>query len=395
MNSLNILENETTGLSSELNQILSKFNTKISKSKFLVLGGAGSIGQEVVKKIFQFKPKKLHIVDLSENNLVELVRDIRSSYGYIKGEFKVHALDIGSREYDKFIEQDGNYDYVMNLSALKHVRSEKDPFTLIRLISTNIFNVEKTLKQSIKKGVKNYFSVSTDKAANPANIMGASKRIMELFMFKESSKINVTSARFANVLFSDGSLLYSFNQRISKKQPIVAPLDIKRYFISRNQAAELCLIAALEGNNRDIFFPKLNSKNDLKSFKGIVLSYLKEKGLSPIECKTEQDARNMIIKNKNKDMWPCFFSSSETTGEKPFEEFYSLKESINLSRYSTIGVVENPETMEFKNINRFKVEIENFKKRKKWERYDIIQIFKNTLSEFDHIEKNKFLDDKM
>jgi len=395
MNSLNILENETTGLSSELNQNLSKFNTKVSKSKFLVLGGAGSIGQEVVKKIFQFKPKKLHIVDLSENNLVELVRDIRSSYGYIEGEFKVFALDIGSREYDKFIEQDGNYDYIMNLSALKHVRSEKDPFTLIRLISTNIFNVEKTLKQSIKKGVKNYFSVSTDKAANPANIMGASKRIMELFMFKESNKINVTSARFANVLFSDGSLLYSFNQRISKKQPIVAPLDIKRYFISRNQAAELCLIAALEGNNRDIFFPKLNSKNDLKSFKGIVLSYLKEKGLSPIECKTEQDARNMIIKNKNKDMWPCFFSSSETTGEKPFEEFYSLKESINLSRYSTIGVVENPEIMEFKNINRFKVEIENFKKRKKWKRDDIIQIFKNTLSEFDHIEKNKFLDDKM
>ena len=201
---------------------------EIQNSSFLVLGGAGTIGQAVTKQIFKRSPKKLHVVDISENNLVELVRDIRSSYGYIKGDFKTFALDIGSDEYDAFFNDDGEYDYVLNLSALKHVRSEKDPYTIMRMINVNIFNTEKTLVQSIKKGVKKYFCVSTDKAANPANIMGATKLIMEMVVSKLSSKIDVSLARFANVAFSDGSLLHGFNQRINKLQPIVAPTDIKR-----------------------------------------------------------------------------------------------------------------------------------------------------------------------
>ena len=370
-------------------------NNKFSNISFLVIGGAGSIGNAVVKEIFKNSPKKLHVVDLSENNLVELVRDLRSSFGYIKGDFRVFSLDIGSLEYDKFIEQDGRYDFVLNLSALKHVRSEKDIYTLMRLVQTNIFNVEKTLKQSINKGVKNYFSVSTDKAANPANIMGASKRIMELFMFRESNKINVTSARFANVLFSDGSLLHSFNKRLNKKQPIVAPLDIKRYFITKETAANLCLKAALEGNNREIFFPKLNPKNDLKTFKELAISFLNDKGLIPLECKTEDDARTLAFNANNSNKGPCYFSKSETTGEKPFEEFYSINEKINLSRYDSIGVIENSEIMDFSNIKFFKDEFKNLKANKNWKREDLLQIFKNTLSEFNHIEKNKFLDDKM
>lgn len=370
-------------------------NEIISNSKFLVLGGAGSIGQEVVKLLFLNSPKKLHVVDISENNLVELVRDIRSSFGYIKGDFKVFSLDIGKLEYDKFIEHDGNYDFVLNLSALKHVRSEKDPYTLIRLIDTNIFNVEKTLKQSIENDVKNYFSVSTDKAANPANIMGASKRIMELFMLRESNRIKVTSARFANVLFSDGSLLHSFNNRLNKNQPIVAPFDIKRYFITKYDAANLCLNAAINGNNREIFFPKLNPKSDLHSFKDLAISFLNEKGLSPIECESEEQARNFIKIDRKNNQWPCFFSKSETTGEKPFEEFYSLEEKINLDRYESIGVIENSKKTKFLNLDLFKREIETFKKNEIWKREDLLNIFKNTIDEFDHIEKNKFLDDKM
>ncbi len=377
------------------NQNLIKRNQIISNSRFLILGGAGSIGQEVVKILFINSPKKLHVVDISENNLVELVRDLRSSFGYIEGDFKVFSLDIGKLEYDKFIEQDGVYDFVLNLSALKHVRSEKDPFTLIRLIDTNIFNVEKTLRQSIRKGVKNYFSVSTDKAANPANIMGASKRIMELFMLRESNRIKVTSARFANVLFSDGSLLHSFNNRINKNQPIVAPFDIKRYFISKEEAADLCLDAALNGNNREIFFPKLKPKNDLKSFKDLAISFLKGKGLEPIECKSEEEARTSMKNNKDTSKWPCFFSKSETTGEKPFEEFYSFKEIIDLNRYESIGVISNPVEANYLNLDLFKGEIENFKKNEIWKREDLLNIFKNTIDEFDHIEKNKFLDDKM
>ena len=188
----------------------------VSSSSFLVIGGAGSIGQAVSKEIFKRNPKKLHIVDISENNMVELVRDIRSSYGYIDGDFQTFALDIGSIEYDAFIEADGNYDYVLNLSALKHVRSEKDPYTLMRMIDVNIFNTDKTLQQAIRKGTKKYFCVSTDKAANPANMMGASKRIMEMFLMRRSQEITISTARFANVAFSDGSLLNGFNQRIQK-----------------------------------------------------------------------------------------------------------------------------------------------------------------------------------
>lgn len=188
----------------------------ILKSSFLVIGGAGSIGQAVTKEIFKRNPKKLHVVDISENNMVELVRDIRSSFGYIDGEFATFALDIGSCEYDAFIKNDGKYDYVLNLSALKHVRSEKDPFALMRMVETNIFNTDKTLQQSIENGTKKYFCVSTDKAANPVNMMGASKRIMEMFVMRKSKQINVSMARFANVAFSDGSLLHGFNQRIQK-----------------------------------------------------------------------------------------------------------------------------------------------------------------------------------
>ena len=217
----------------------------VSSSRFLVIGGAGSIGQAVTKEIFKRSPLKLHVVDISENNMVELVRDIRSSFGYIDGDFQTFALDIGSAEYDAFWNNDGEYDYVLNLSALKHVRSEKDPFTLMRMIDVNIFNTEKTIRQSIEKGVKKYFCVSTDKAANPANMMGASKRIMEMYLMKYSEEISISTARFANVAFSDGSLLHGFNQRIQKHQPIVAPNDVKRYFVTPKESGELCLMSTM------------------------------------------------------------------------------------------------------------------------------------------------------
>ncbi|WP_235845329.1 polysaccharide biosynthesis protein [Morganella psychrotolerans] len=194
-----------------------KLSEIVSQARFLVLGGAGSIGQAVVKEIFKRKPQKLHVIDISENNMVELVRDIRSSYGYINGDFQTFTLDIGSIEYDAFIESDGQYDYVLNLSALKHVRSEKDPFTLMRMIDVNIFNTDKTIQQSIDHSVKKYFCVSTDKAANPVNMMGASKRIMEMFLMRRSEEMTISTARFANVAFSNGSLPQSFGERLQKK----------------------------------------------------------------------------------------------------------------------------------------------------------------------------------
>ncbi|HHP8720838.1 TPA: UDP-N-acetylglucosamine 4,6-dehydratase, partial [Acinetobacter baumannii] len=234
----------------------------------------GSIGQAVVKEIFKRNPKKLHVVDISENNLTEVVRDIRSSFGYIDGDFQTFALDIGSAEYDAYIENDGDFDYVLNLSALKHVRSEKDPFTLMRMIHVNILNTEKTIQQSIAKGVKKYFCVSTDKAANPVNMMGGSKRIMEMFLMRQSQYIDISTARFANVAFSDGSLLHGFNQRIQKNQPIAAPNDIRRYFVTPKESGELCLMSCLLGENRDIFFPKLSEHLHLITFADIAVKYL-------------------------------------------------------------------------------------------------------------------------
>ena len=270
---LNLIGRKQNLFSEDLNAHEKKIDRIVSNSRFLVIGGAGSIGQAVTKEIFKRNPIKLHVVDISENNIVELVRDVRSSFGYIKGDFKTFALDVGSVEYDAFIESDGRYDYVLNLSALKHVRSEKDPFTLMRMIDVNILNTEKTLIHSIAYQSEKYFCVSTDKAANPVNMMGASKRIMEMFLMRRSLDIKISTARFANVAFSDGSLLYGFGRRIEKRQPIVAPLDVKRYFITPQESGELCLMACIFGDNRDIFFPKLSEQVDLVSFADIALKY--------------------------------------------------------------------------------------------------------------------------
>jgi FlaA1/EpsC-like NDP-sugar epimerase len=367
----------------------------ISSSRFLVIGGAGSIGQAVTKEIFKRKPKKLHVVDLSENNMVELVRDIRSSFGYIDGDFKTFALDVGSIEYDAFWESDGEYDYVLNLSALKHVRSEKDPFTLMRMINVNIFNTDKTIQQSIEKGVKKYFCVSTDKAANPVNMMGASKRIMEMFVNKRSQNISVSMARFANVAFSDGSLLHGFDQRIKKQQPIVAPKDIKRYFVIPKESGELCLMSCIFGQNRDIFFPKLNENLHLITFAEIAEKYLKAKGLEPVLCNSEDEAREKINELDLSKQWPCLFTTSYTTGEKDFEEFYTENEILDLLKFKNLGIIKNDLSFNNDKLNHFAHSIQNMKDSKNWNKSEIVKLFKEMISNFNHKETGKYLDNKM
>ena len=337
----------------DIEKISNELQEVISNSNFLVIGGAGSIGQAVVKEIFKRSPKKLHVVDVSENNLTELVRDIRSSFGYIEGDFKTFALDIGSLEYDAFIKSDGRYDYILNLSALKHVRSEEDPFTLMRMIDVNIFNTDKTIKQSIENGVKKYFCVSTDKAANPVNMMGASKRIMEMFLMRRSIDIDISTARFANVAFSDGSLLHGFNQRVEKRQPIAAPNDIKRYFITPQESGELCLMSCIFGENRDIFFPKLSESLHLISFADIAIKYLKDKGFEPYLCDTEDEARELIKTLPEQGKWPCLFTKSDTTGEKDFEEFYTDKEVLDMERFKNLGVIKNKPKYNESQLNSF------------------------------------------
>jgi FlaA1/EpsC-like NDP-sugar epimerase len=394
---LKIIGRESELFNADIEHSESFLNAEIRNSRFLVLGGAGSIGQAVTKEIFKRNPAKLHVVDISENNLVELVRDLRSSIGYIDGDFKTFALDIGSLEYDAMIGADGAFDYVLNLSALKHVRSEKDPYTLMRMIDVNISNTVKTIRQSIEKGAKKYFCVSTDKAANPVNMMGASKRIMELFLWKLSKEIPISTARFANVAFSDGSLLHGFNQRTAKNQPIVAPNDVDRYFVTPKESGELCLMSCIFGQAGDTFFPKLSDSFKLVPLQKVAERYVQAMGYEPFECSTEEEARNFYSDPQDsvKKLWPCYFPVSDTTGEKAYEEFYTEDEVLDLNRFPNMGVIQNDLTFNDARLLRFEKEITRLRRAGHWTKEELVALFLEVLPEFEHEEKGKYLDSKM
>ncbi len=395
MNMLSLIGRDSELFEDDIKTHEKELSEKVSSSTFLVIGGAGSIGQAVTKEIFKRNPKKLHVVDISENNMVELVRDIRSSLGYIDGDFATFALDIGSIEYDAFIKADGEYDYVLNLSALKHVRSEKDPFTLMRLIEVNIENTDKTLLQSIENGAKKYFCVSTDKAANPVNMMGASKRIMEMFLMRRSLDMPISTARFANVAFSDGSLLHGFNQRIQKRQPISAPSDVRRYFVTPKESGELCLMSCLLGENRDIFFPKLSAKLNLITFADIAVKYLKDIGYEPYLCESEEEARELAKTLPDEGKWPCYFFKSDTTGEKDFEEFFTDNETLDMDRFENLGVIKNEADFDEEKLIHFETVISGLKAKREWSKEEIVKLFFIMIPDFGHKETGKYLDGRM
>ncbi len=381
--------------STDINNYEDQLISIVNNNRFLVIGGAGSIGQSVVKEIFKRSPKALHVVDISENNLVELVRELRSTIGYIDGDFKTFAIDCGGVEFESLMHSEESYDYIFNLSALKHVRSEKDKYTLMRMINVNILNTIKTIKLAKKTGVKKYFCVSTDKAANPVNMMGASKRIMELFLTRESTDIQISMARFANVAFSDGSLLHGFNQRLAKRQPFSAPNDVRRYFVTPQESGELCLMSGLLGENRNIFFPKLDEGLNLITFSDIAERYLIQLGYKPYLCSSESQAREMISNLIKEKKWPCFFFESDTTGEKDFEEFYTINEDVNLKKFHGIGIINN--NLEFDNLklDSFLDNVNKLKESKKWNKEDIVKLFFDILPSFNHKETGKYLDQKM
>lgn len=400
MNNLNLIGRKDSLLTEDIRDNEQLLTSKVSSSSFLVIGGAGSIGQAVTKEIFLRNPQKLHVVDISENNLVELVRDIRSSYGYISGEFKTFALDCGSIEFELMFKNEAPYDYVLNLSALKHVRSEKDPYTLMRMIDVNILNTLKSIDLAVRNSATKYFCVSTDKAANPVNMMGASKRIMEMFLMDKGNQIPISTARFANVAFSDGSLLYGFNQRLLKMQPIAAPNDVRRYFVTQKEAGQLCLISTLLGQNRDIVFPKLSEELNLITFSAIAEKFLKARGYEPYLCETEEEARNFFIQNskskiQNLKKWPCCFSISNTTGEKDFEEFFTDGEEVDMNRFLHLGVVKNSASTEKILLDQFLADIDEMKKNKSWCKEKIVDMFFDLLPNFDYEDKGKYLDSKM
>jgi FlaA1/EpsC-like NDP-sugar epimerase len=395
MNLLSLIGRDSALFSEDITGHEGALTTIIRESRFLVIGGAGTIGQAVTRELFKRDPKTLYVVDISENNMVELVRDTRSSLGYGCGDFKTFALDCGSFEFEALMTAEGPFDYVFNLSALKHVRSEKDPYTLMRMIMVNVFNTIKTLRLAKEMGAKKYFCVSTDKAANPVNMMGASKRIMEMFLMRESLSQEISMARFANVAFSDGSLLHGFNQRFNKKQPFSAPNDVRRYFVTPQESGELCLLSGLLGNNRDIFFPKLSEKLHLITFSEIAVRYLRERGYEPYECESEDEARDRaeeLIANKQ---WPCYFFKSDTTGEKDFEEFFADNEDLDMERFETVGVIKNRPVFDEAKLDDFMHGVEALRNKGTWTKDDIVKLYFGLLPEFAHKETGKYLDQRM
>ena len=369
---------------------------QINGAKVLVIGGAGSIGSAIVQEIFSQKPKTLDIIDIDENSLVELVRFLRIKFNFSPEIFRIFTLDIGSAEFQFFLKSQKYYDYVLNLSALKHVRSEGDPFTLMRMIKVNIVNNINLIETLDQMSVKKFFCVSSDKAVDPYNVMGATKRLMELVISCPTEKLVTSSARFANVAFSKGSLLYSFCRRFENFQPFIGPSDTQRYFISHREAGLLCLFSLVLGKNAEIFFPKIGNEIRLQSFPEIAERFLFQKGFKAHFCENSDEFLRFSKEKIQSDLiWPCYFKPSQTTGEKKEEVFFSEFETIDMSNFSEIGIVKNNQTFEIKKIHAFSAEISSFIDKGCWNKADLINSITKVIPNFNHFELNKNLSDAL
>jgi FlaA1/EpsC-like NDP-sugar epimerase len=390
----NILGRKKSLFAEDLSSHAELLENTVQNASFLVIGGAGSIGKAVTQEIFRRNPKVLHVIDLNENGLAELVRDIRCTFQSANCEFKTFCIDICSEIFPVFLREHGGYDYVLNLSALKHVRSEKDPYTLMRMIQTNIVATHNSIELVKKQCGERYFAVSTDKASNPANMMGASKLLMEKVLTYHSQSLSITSARFANVAFSNGSLLESFVKRMELKQPIAAPTDIYRYFISPQESGELCLLSCLLGNNGDIFYPKLNSALHTLNFVEIATKYVESQGFKVHECSSAEEAIQQSSELITNGYWPCFFEPSSTTGEKVEEEFFTQTDILDLEQFHTIGVIKKASDPS-DNILELIQKVNELLKTGIWSKKQLVELFNHYLNNFNHIEKFSYLDDKM
>ena len=369
---------------------------RLVNSRIAILGAAGSIGSSVVKNILAFNPRSVTLIDINENNLVEVVRDLRSSCNIsVPQDFSALPIAFGSIEMKRYFIETKPFNYILNLSAIKHVRSEKNIYSLIRMVDTNILYLYEFLEFLPYKCEK-VFSVSTDKATNPSNLMGASKLIMENILFLYSHNLPTSTARFANVAFSDGSLPYGFLKRIEKKQPIAAPVDVKRFFITHEEAGQLCLLSCVSGENRDVFFPKLQKDLHELTFSEIAVRLLEHLGYEPYECSSEVEAKKKsseLIRNKK---WPCFFFKSDTTGEKEYEEFFEDSDELDLNRYKNIGIIKkDKKTVDEIKIKNFIEFAYKAKMNNSITKNDYVREFKKIVPKLTHIEKGRNLDQKM
>lgn len=375
------------------NEILSE---KIKEKTVLVIGGAGSIGSSFIKAILPFRPASLVVIDINENALAELTRDLRSTKGmYVPNDYVPYPMDFASPIFEKMFRKRGGFDIVGNFSAHKHVRSEKDIYSIEALIQNNVLHAKKLLDLLAEFPPEEYFCVSTDKAANPVNIMGASKRIMEDVIFSYSDKFPVKTARFANVAFSNGSLPAGFLERIQKLQPLSAPSDVKRYFVSPEESGQICMLACMLGANREIFFPKLNEAQ-MMTFDKIATALLEENGYQILECNSDEEAVNKAVELRNgSKQYPVHYSKSNTSGEKGFEEFFTLEENVDMDRLNALGIITDKEKPDSDKIDILFEKLEKSFENLDVTKEQIVSIMKEYLPNFEHIEMGKSLDSKM
>ncbi len=390
---LNLLDRKKRFFEEDFNSNELFIEKKVKNSKIIVIGGAGSIGFSAVKLLLKYKPLLLHVIDINENKLVELVRYVRSSIGYTEGIFRTFPIDAGSSTFEAFINKNKGYDVWLNFSALKHVRSERDPFILMRMLEVNFRNTYKMLKLAKNSGAKEFFSVSTDKACDPVNFLGASKRLMEFALSCFSKEIKTSSARFGNVAFSDGSLLFSALNRLENRQPLVAPVDIKRYFITHEEAAKLSLIATFCSKTSEIYVPKIKKSEAQKDFPSIIKNLLKFKGYKMQITKSENEARLIAI-NRSSDGWPCYLFVTDTAGEKDEEVFLGAEDLIIKSVYKEIEVIN---TENLAKEDEILLLLNNLKeiKENSFSGAEIKELIKKNIKNFNHNLKKKSLEEKM
>jgi len=392
---LRFLNRKESLFAKDLEENSAALDKQISGKSMLVIGGAGTIGSSFIKAALKFKPGKLVVVDTNENGLTELVRDLRSTSGqFIPLRFYTYPLSFDNPAFIKLFKAHGPFHIVANFAAHKHVRSEKDIYSIEALLENNLIKAKGLLDLLLEHKPEHFFCVSTDKAANPVNIMGASKKMMEELILSYSDKFKISTARFANVAFSNGSLLEGFLKRIEKEQPISCPADVTRFFVAAQEAGEICLMACILSNTSEIFFPKLDMKKDLVNFAEIFPPFLKELGFTPYICSSEEEARNSMHLLEKKQ-YPVYLFATDTSGEKLYEEFYTEEEDYSLDRYESLGVIRKKPSYSSDEMIRIIEELKDKLLQTETSKADIVSWLKKFIPEFDHIETGLSLDNKM